>query len=268
MAPWLRRTLYIGGLFLLALLWAAAGVRSGPILFQSDFESGDLSGWKEERCCDYSIQVVDSPARAGKHAARFEVRKDQPNVSNSKRAEIKLGSVPPESERWYAFSILLPEGHRADPSTEIVAQWHAVPDFDEGETWRTPPLALETEDGSWKIHRRWDARTVTPDNTPEGKATDTIGPCEEEKWVDWVFRVKWSWKEDGLIEVWKDGEQVLRHEGPNAYNDEYGTYFKMGIYKWLYKIDPENCPSARRVVYIDEVRVGDETAGYAEMAKF
>jgi len=57
--------------------------------FVGDFETGDLSGWSFEKCCSYSIQVVDTVARSGNYAVHFELRRDDTDVANSKRSELK-----------------------------------------------------------------------------------------------------------------------------------------------------------------------------------
>ena len=256
------------GLFL-ALIVPASTVTSrqrGPLLFKGNFERGDLSGWDSERCCEDSITVVDSPVRAGKHAVRFRVRKDQPDVAGSKRAELVRDSVPPTAERWYGFSIYLPDDYRIDPTEEIVTQWHAVPDFDEGESWRSPPLALLTENGRWKVNWRWDARKVTPKDNPPASEFHDLGPYDRGRWTDWVVHVRWSWGDEGVLEIWKDGQRVFEHRGPNAYNDDRGPYLKIGIYKWLYKQAPDKATTTERVLFMDEVRVGGPDAGYKDVS--
>jgi hypothetical protein len=257
---------FAGLLAIAGIIGMFAGCGTGPILVDEGFESGDLSGWEQERCCDYSIQIVDSPVRAGDHAARFEARKDQPDVAGSKRAEIVQDYVPPRSERWYAMSLFLPNGYSADPTAEIVAQWHGLPDFDEGETWREPPLKLATENGEWEVTWRYDSRAVTPEGGPEGGATKSLGVYREGRWTDWVFHVQWSWTGDGLTEIWKNGELVFKRQGPNAYNDNQGPCLKTGMYKWPYKVKPESCPTDRQVIYIDEIRIADESATYDDIA--
>ena len=248
------------GLTMVALAFGpvqAAEEASGGIRFVGDFETGDLSDWRtNEQCCAHSINIVDTPVRAGRNAVRFEVRRDDADVADSKRAELKLAPVPAKSERWYAVSLYLPEEYQEDPTPEIVTQWHATPDFDKGETWRSPPLALLTHEGKWRIGWRWDSKRVTEGNTPEGSQGRTLGSYETGRWTDWVFHVKWSWEEDGLLQVWKDGKQVIHHKGPNAYHDKTGTYFKTGIYKWPFKSDPDAAKVDKRVLYVDEIRIG------------
>ena len=69
-----------------------------------------------------------------------------------------------------------------------------------------------------------------------------------------------------LLEVWKNGEKVLTRRGPNTYNDRKETYFKTGVYKWDWKSNPSRSVVDRRVLYVDEIRWGDRTSSYAEVA--
>ncbi|MGI6454067.1 MAG: polysaccharide lyase [bacterium] len=248
---------------------ACSRTEHDALIFTGDFESGDLSGWNRETCCDHSVNVVQEPVRAGKYAVRVEVRRDDPDVSSSKRSEIKQPREPQvKCERWYGFSIYLPEDYIQDHLPEIVTQWHGSPDMDDGEVWRSPPLALITQNGNWRINWRWDADKIMKSNRSDGNEYQDIGPYEKGKWTDWVFHVKWSWEDDGLIEVWKDGEKVMDYHGPSAYNDDHGVYFKTGVYKWVWKRSSENNPSTTdvRVIYLDEYRFGNEHANYDMVA--
>ncbi|QMU29615.1 heparin lyase I family protein [Adhaeribacter radiodurans] len=75
-----------------------------------------------------------------------------------------------------------------------------------------------------------------------------------------VYHINFSHESDGVLEVWKNGIKVINYKGPNSYNDKRLPYFKAGIYKrrW-YKIE-------KRVVYVDEVRVGTKKATYKDVA--
>ena len=58
-----------------------------------------------------------------------------------------------------------------------------------------------------------------------------------------------------------DGEKVIdRQNMPNSYNDEKYPYFKFGVYKWEW-----GNPATRRVIYFDEVRVGNKNSSYEEV---
>jgi hypothetical protein len=165
--------------------------------------------------------------------------------------------------------VYLPEDYVSDRVWEIVAQWHGVPDFDTGETWRNPVMALFTTGGRWSWVSRWDAKRNTFENGTRGYGgthTYRLGPYERGAWTDWVVHVKWSYRADGFLEVWRNGRKVIDQDGPNAFNDAHGPFFKMGLYKgWR---DPKRRGDAvsRRVLYHDEFRMGGPEARYEDVA--
>lgn len=224
-------------------------------VFIGNFES-NFSGWKKELCCSHSAQIVSSPTRAGKQAVQITLKKSDPIIANSKRAELKLGTVPANSEKWYRFSIFLPFKYKKDPSFEIVTQWRSTPDKNLGEIGPGgPPLYLITASGNWKIRRNWDSKGITTRKNPEGKETINLGSYQTGVWTDFLFHVKWSHKSNGLLEVWKNDELVVRRTGPNTYNDKIGPYFKLGIYKPEWVKSPEKSNTTQRVIYFDEIRL-------------
>ncbi|BAC92206.1 polysaccharide lyase [Gloeobacter violaceus] len=258
---------------------APQAAESSNVYFVGDFESGDLTGFDTEICCSDAVLVISAPkkvgttvppVRAGRYAAQFNLRKSDPDVSSSRRAELRLGTVKADSSRWYAFSVYLPVDWETDEdSYDIIAQWHDSPDFDLGETWRSPALNLQVAAGNWKINRRWDPNPVTYDNTPgPGGGTESIGlgPYSKGVWTDWVLHVNWSYEDNGVLEVWKNGVLVLAREGPNTYNDQTGPYLKLGIYKPDWKYDPAESTTSSRTLYIDEVRIGNSKATYEEVS--
>ncbi|PRX38587.1 DUF4377 domain-containing protein, partial [Salegentibacter salegens] len=46
----------------------------------------------------------------------------------------------------------------------------------------------------------------------------------------------------------------------NSYNDEKYPYFKFGVYKWKW-----GTAATQRVIYYDEVRIGDKNSSYEEV---
>lgn len=241
------------------------------------------------RCCAHSVNIVPSPAypdapapRTGEQALRLELRYDDPEVPfTSKRAEITfsdqgadLGRIAGPSE-WYGFSVFLPASHRPDRAAEIVAQWHATPDRDQGEVFRGPVLSLHSQNGSWQlISRHSEEKIQTTSEVPETLLWQA--PYLKDIWTDFVIQTRWDWRPggEGSIKAWMkpadktDWQQVVDHHGPTSYRDDGPIYFKAGIYKWPW----ENCtaddpvevcsgsgsprPSSveRRVVYLDNIR--------------
>ncbi len=234
------------------LVFACALSRAGTI-FRGDYESGSRSGFQEdiEGDGEYEIVTVPEPVRAGKYSCKYVLRK-------ARRVELvpRRCTAPVGSERWYGFSIFIPADWVANRrKDEVVAQWHASPDRDKGEPWRSPPLAVRTKGNGWEVTCIWDSKPLSIPRV-EGSTTIWRGNIAKGRWTDWVFHVRWSYGDDGLVEVWKNGELLKHREGPNCYNDKGGLYFKWGIYHTL-----EN-----RVLYNDELRIADGKAGYEAVA--
>jgi len=234
------------------------------LLFEGDFETGDLSGWS---ISGNSPTASSEHTRAGRYAMKTTLDRYKDKVSY--RTEVSGPSAKLGGEYWYGFSIYLPKSYVPDKIWEIVAQWHGVPDFDIEENWRNPVMALSTTAGRWSLRNRADAK---PNTFAHGKKSYTatnnydLGPYQTGKWTDWVIHVKWSYKDDGLLEVWKDGTKVITQTGPNAFNDKHGPYFKMGLYKgWKNPKTPCDAVS-RRVLYHDEFRLASAPATYKDVA--
>ena len=187
----------------------------------------------------------------------------------SYRTEVSGPGTEVGREYWYGFSIFLPEEYTPDRIWEIVAQWHGVPDFDAGEKYRNPVMALSTTSGHWGWVTRWDAKRNTFESGQRqygGTNNYDLGPCEKDTWTDWVVHVKWSYGPDGILQVWKNGKKVIDADGPNAFNDERGPYFKMGLYKGWRDPERRNDAVGKRVLYHDEFRMGTAEASYDDVA--
>lgn len=210
----------------------------------------------------WNIQVSGTQSDLDNKLLRFELRNTDAIVKGGKRCEISgFANEKQLQERWYSFSVYLPSSgsdeYLLDPDcSEIIAQWHNVPD--PGEKWTKPPLALRTIDDYWRIDRAWDAN---PLSTSEGMEADghfeyiNLGSYlnDKGKWTDWTFHVKWGWlpEHKTVLEIYKDGELVLERNGlPNTTNDQVGVVQKLGIYKWDW-IQPNYGGSSvcKRVVY-------------------
>lgn len=212
--------------------WCASA--AGPEAVTKGFESGDLEGWSQELAGPWSAVVVDE-ARCGRHAVRFEIRTgDAPEASTGFRAELHelLDHIAPVgSERWVAFSTLIPESWPDLDNRTVIAQWHATPDLLDGEVWRSPPLAVRYVGGELTVTARASAEPVQLENDAPEEVLYRHPDLEKGVWHDWIFHIVWSWEEDGLVEAWLDGEPVISRDGPVGYNDRVGTWFKWGIYR-------------------------------------
>ena len=252
------------GWLLLALCLAAANA-GAAVLFQGDFESGTPYPFTTEAWHTDSVVIVKAPARSGTHAAKFTLSYDDPIVNGGKRAEVVKAHDAMNADFWYGFSLFVPDDWIRESWPEIIAQWHDV--ADPGERSRSPPLSLMIEGNTFRLEVRWDPVAIMTTNvvSPKGGVvTFWRGGLETGRWIDWVFHVRWSWQADGFIDAWMNGAQIVQRAGPDAYNDQSGPYFKMGLYKWLWNAGQYQV-AKQRILYFDEFREADGAGTYAEV---
>ena len=147
---------------------------------------------------------------------------------------------------------------------EIILQWHAQPDFDLGESWRSPPLYFQVSGDRLRIYSIWDPKERTEGNDPSpegGKQIIWEGSYAKGEWTDWVVHARWSYQGDGLLQIWRDGIELVNRTGPNTYNDQKSLYLKLGLYVWMWTTDVST-PVQSRSLYHDEVRVGGPYSNY------
>lgn len=209
-----------------------------------------------QACCDFSTSVVPVAGASDNAAARFEVRYSDPLVKGSHRSEIRLRPNPLRRDLWFQARLMLPGDWPPADERVIVMQWHGSRDFFLGEPGRVPPLELAAEGGEWRLITSWDSRRRTPDDDDdevEGREEIWTAPLEPGEWETLTFHIVWSYEDDGLIQLWRNGEFVVDRRGPNAHNDLFGPYLKFGAYVPDWKRLPAEPPVAVRQVFFDEV---------------
>lgn len=219
------------------------------------------SEWWQDFAYEDSFQVEETIKRAGNSAGRFEINKNDPKIWGGTRAEMSQAQSTSREEGWYGFSQYFPASYESDPVPELVGQWHNPPDEEENDA-RSPSNFILLRDDRFKWHLRWDADKIIYNNTPDGFIEIDMGPIPKNQWIDWVVHIKFAYDNTGILEVWKDGIKVIdRQNMPNSYNDEKLPYFKLGVYKWNWNGSSVN----QKVLYWDEVRIGDENSSYDEV---
>jgi hypothetical protein len=242
---------------------------SGPGKFplKSGFESGDLGEWPDARslqlCCEHSAEVVASPSRAGTHSLRMRLKRGDPQVEGSQRAELRTPAARMGESYLYRFRVRVPADWKNDRQA-LLAQWHGVPDRFLGEMHVPPPLRLSLKDDLIQFQSRSDdGRRVSRAFWDAGRTPDNevvwSGPLERERWVDWAIEIRWSCGEDGRLQIWKDGTRVVDRTGPNTYNDAIAPYLKLGVYvpTWAPETDDLS-------VYFDEISAFEGEATFPE----
>jgi ribosomal protein L14 len=237
---------------LICLLMAGMSVvaQRQNLLLESGFENSSyLTGWtNNQHCCNYSVQQTTEQIKAGSSALRLEVRSTDPQTSSSIRSEITRSSDPLNIDRWYGFSMYLKDWVN-DPAGEHVFQWH--PDNSSGSS----ALSLWTSGGRFTI-------VTNNTGTSSGNVYNDIGPVLSNQWVDFVIRIRWSTSNTGLLQVWRNGTLVVNKI--DVKTAAITNSFKLGINKYGWGI--QTSTTTQRILYFDEVRVGNENATYDDVA--
>lgn len=219
------------------------------LLVESFFEGTDpFDGWQnDQHCCDYSLKQ-GTKATEGAGSVRLEVRSTDPVVSSSIRSELVQPSEDDGTERWYGFNMYL-ENWERDDAREHVIQWH--PDNPSG----SAVGSLFTSGGRYIF-------VTTHYIGTNGNGYSDLGPILSNQWVSWVLHIKWASDQTGIIQIWKNGALVLDVKNTQT-SPAMGSYFKLGINKFGWGIQPSS--TTQRVLYFDEVRIGDEKASYEDV---
>jgi hypothetical protein len=179
-------------------------------------------------------------------------------------------------EYWLGFSIWLPAagdsfgdpewvpGSSLDRHFEILQQWHDSPDA--GDISRNPPLNLKINNpngaGGARSTGHWVVQTLyqTAANgtlSYNGNVSIDCGAIVTGAWTDIVMRYLPHYTSAGILQVWINDVLVVSRIGlPNAFNDTFGPYPKIGLYCGQAQGAPSGTPPAdwpaKRVWYYDE----------------
>ena len=204
---------------------------------------------------DYSIRLDSQIKRHTDSSLRFELRHGETWQSDeghkSYRSEVTAGGhVAMGSEKFYGFSLYLPQDFPIENNRLILAQWWPLTKQALGEVHRSPVLQFRFADGHLSIRLRLNQKKITtdPEDYEEEKLYD-IHQYPLGQWNDFVVKAKWSPTKDGLLNIWLNGKQIVTYVGQTEYLDEVGPKFKFGLYR--------DDTSKTYVSYMSEVRIGD-----------
>jgi hypothetical protein len=261
---------------MLAFLVVSSLPATAGIFYYANYENQDFHGSATIAiCCSHSAQIVTSPVRHGNRAVKFTLNSDDQGIISGKwrssivRAELmRFGTGYVGDTRWYGLSINIDptwyDGTR-DPNGTIVAQWHR--NSDPGESGKAPHLAIMVKGDNWHIWSLSDPRPLTTHNPPSyKKIVWDVGKIPKGQWVDWVVYAKWSYQADGILKIWQNGNLIVSHVGPNVFNDKNPEYVKWGIYKAWWGAWERPATRNTLITYHDEIRIGDASSSYEEVA--
>jgi hypothetical protein len=229
-------------LILLLLPFAAI---SQNIIYYESAEGTTLFSTKQTTTV-YGITISKDKHYSGYQSARFELRDTDPMNNSGTRAEITFPTTT-NLNRWYSYALQFDSiNYKKDASDEVITQWHQG-------GGKTPALCLRTRND------RLYLRIM-------GNWVDLCG-LDKGKWRTYVMHVIHSSGTSGLVEIWRDGVKILTRKGQNMYRvggDIKNPNLKLGIYKsaWNYS---QTTATNKRVLYFDNIKIGNEKATLAEM---
>lgn len=254
---------------------------SNKQLVYKGFETGDFSEWvttlelesfysidlksnpyELANLCDketaeevYSHQIEASIVRGGQYSGRFEVRPGDRDLWNPDTIHVEvldkynahIGENP--SDIWYGWSVYLPGDFsgKTEDLRGIFSQFHAQKD--ERDILRSPNLAFRYThgDGMVSITSRSSSEPYQSSNDGVEIIQASFTPIYG-GWNDFIVQVKWTWTENGFLRIWFNENLIVDYQGPTAYNDELGPYFRCGLYQDMSELVYVN--------YCDEYRRG------------
>lgn len=221
------------------------------LIYEGTFEGGTpFTNIIPQSAISSEITASTDFAKAGTKSAKIILNKTDADIGNSKRSEINRGSTLEPAgafERWYGVSFYLPTDYVTDTAPEAIIQWH------EYSGTASPHFALWTMNNHfWIVY--------------DGIATVDLGVYTKNVWNDFVFHMRWNSTSSGTFDAWYNGAHVVNNKtGANMPVDTHGPYLKTGIYKWYWKKYPTQSQTTQRILYIDELRIGNASATYEDV---
>jgi hypothetical protein len=183
-------------------------------------------------------------ARSGRQSARIKLREGdiaqlggsgQPN----ERAELDSGRRTLLGRNaWFGFSFLIPPGFPIVDTRLVISQWK------QSRLEGSPVVAQRFRNGRHSITIR--------DLETRGRWREEydLPPIVPGRWNDMVYHIRFAADSSGLVEIWMNGQRVVRSPGPTASargRDQF--YHKLGLYR--------DRMSEPMTIYIDNYAVGE-----------
>jgi|ERR1044072_86736 hypothetical protein len=209
-------------------------------------------GLVKQTTTTYGITQCDSTYFGGSHSVRFELRDTDSMNNNGTRAEALFPQLT-SLDRWYGFALKFDgDDYDYDTYDEVVMQWHQA-------GGSSPAMCFRTKQG--KLWLRVISRSSWID----------LGSLDNGNWHSYVMHVKHASDSTGLIELWKDGNsttKIVNYSGANMYELSATVKMptmKLGIYKANWN-DSLTTMTNKRVLFYDNVKLGDATSSYSDVA--
>lgn len=251
-----RRVLLFAGALVL-LLVAAEIIRLAWLLhrsvhIQDRFEEPKLSSiWTARRMVPGAFSTQSEIVHSGHSAGQITLRSnDRFEEASDEGAASERDELMEAPRFWshsgktydYTFSFYLPRDFPIVAVRLVIAQWKQLCEWGSCRP-DNPVLAIRYVGGVLFVTRKNDASEATIYRS-QGEMRG--------RWLDFRFVTRFSQRDDGVINGWMNGQQIVQYRGVTAYRAARGYpahgffFFKMGLYRDLMK--------QPMTIYLDDFR--------------
>jgi hypothetical protein len=222
-------------IFLLTLLNSC----KAQVNIYDGFETKRLSKiWGGGKMVKGAFELQSELVRLGHGAAQITLNKgDVFEAGNDSSRATERDELIEAKKFWsdenkeyeYKFSLFLPDSFPIVPTRLVIAQWKQKCPYSDGFcSDDNPVLAIRYVSGRLYITLKTDSSKRTIFET-----TEEI----RNRWLDFVFRVRFSSNNDGRLLGWLNEKQIVALTGTTCYSSKRGYpdisrfYFKTGLYR-------------------------------------
>lgn len=153
------------------------------------------------------------------------------------------------------FALMVERGPGNTASWLTLAQLQST--FDPQEPGHSPPFAIELRGEKMRIISRDSAAKIaSPKDTSYRFHFEDRQSIKRGRWYRMKLRVRFDPGQDGLLQVWRDGRQIVDYKGPIGFEDAVGPYLKLGVYR-------DVGPKETLAVRFRDLKMGPVAAGSA-----
>ena len=209
---------------------------------------------------------VADPDDASRRVLMFRPNAGDPLIYGGPRCEMTFspsfgGKLPVKQDVWFAFGMRF-QDWTSTTDEQVLMQWH----WSNGSIPVGPFLALAMKAGKLQIDSKANA-AYPPSPTTTKSTVHWTGEVTPNSWSYFVVKARISpnMADAPYLQVWRDGVQIVNHQGPFGYNyPEVTPYVKIGHYQWLAGNTWSSTARTKTILVRTPALINDTTGKYTE----
>ncbi len=209
---------------------------------------------------------VADPDDANRRVLMFRPNAGDPLIYGGPRCEMTFspsfgGKLPVKQDVWFAFGMRF-QDWTSSTDEQVLMQWH----WSNGSIPVGPFLALAMKGGKLQIDSKANA-AYPPSPTTTTSTMHWTGAVTPNSWSYFVVKARISPNpaDAPYLQVWRDGVQIVNHQGPFGYNYPEATpYVKIGHYQWLAGNTWSSSARTKTILVRTPALINDTTGKYTE----